>query len=177
MDRKQIPDFPEYEVDNMGNIWSVSYNWRNKGPRKLKPSIKHDGHFTVGLSRNGQTKSHLVHRLVALAFIGPPPDNKPHIRHLDGNPANNKPDNLAWGDYIENAADRDRHGKTMRGSNHVFAKLDELKVANILHDLAGGATYRSIASNYNVHHSTIGDIANNISWKHCPRQAALEQTT
>jgi hypothetical protein len=32
-------------------------------------------------------------------------------RHLDGNPSNNRPDNLRWGTAKENAADMIRHGR------------------------------------------------------------------
>jgi hypothetical protein len=37
----------------------------------------------------------------------------PLIRHLDGNPKNNRLENLAWGTYKENAQDRELH-KAMR---------------------------------------------------------------
>lgn len=42
-----------------------------------------------------------VHILVAKAFV-PNPDNKPHVRHKDGNIWNNRADNLEWSDQPEN---------------------------------------------------------------------------
>jgi hypothetical protein len=33
-------------------------------------------------------------------------------RHLDGNPTNNTPENLAWGTHAENCMDTVRHGRS-----------------------------------------------------------------
>ena len=42
-------------------------------------------------------KKHLVHRLVAQAFLPPPPSEKhTQVTHIDGDPANNRADNLEW---------------------------------------------------------------------------------
>lgn len=51
-----------------------------------------------------------MHTLVALAFLGPRPEGKPHIRHLDGNARNNHVSNLAYGTAAENVADSLQHG-------------------------------------------------------------------
>ncbi len=50
-----------------------------------------------------------VHRVVLETFQGPCPDGMV-CRHLDGNPHNNRLDNLAWGTMLENSQDRFRHG-------------------------------------------------------------------
>ena len=51
------------------------------------------GYLRVGI--NG--KKHRVHRLVAKAFLEPPPSEKHTIvHHIDGDRANNRPDNLKW---------------------------------------------------------------------------------
>ena len=50
---------------------------------------------------NGKTP--YVHRLVAQAFLGPPP-SKEHtqVNHIDNDPANNRADNLEWVTPLEN---------------------------------------------------------------------------
>ena len=56
-------------------------------------------------SRGGLFSDFYVHRLICLAFHGDPPFEGALVRHLDGNPQNNTPENLAWGTLLENASD------------------------------------------------------------------------
>ena len=51
--------------------------------------------------KDGKEKTWLVHRLVALAFI-PKVDGKECINHIDGNPKNNRVENLEWCNHTEN---------------------------------------------------------------------------
>lgn len=59
------------------------------------------GYLFVSAHENGRRKNLLIHRLVAQAFI-PNPENKPEINHIDGNPHNNRVDNLEWVTSSEN---------------------------------------------------------------------------
>lgn len=47
----------------------------------------------------------LAHRAVVLAFDGEPKEHQTDVRHLDGNPTNNRLDNLAYGTRSENMQD------------------------------------------------------------------------
>lgn len=49
----------------------------------------------VTLTKDGQSKTFSVHRLVANAFI-PNPCNLPEVNHKDKNPLNNRVENLEW---------------------------------------------------------------------------------
>lgn len=67
------------------------------------------GHKQVKLSRAGITVPGKLHRLVLIAFAGPPPAGC-EVLHIDGNPGNNNRNNLRWGTRSENVRDRVRHG-------------------------------------------------------------------
>jgi hypothetical protein len=56
-------------------------------------------------SRGGTYANLYVHRLVCEAWWGPCPDECVLVRHLDGNSANNVPENLVWGTASENMLD------------------------------------------------------------------------
>ena len=69
-----------YKVSNWGRILSLNYNHTGK-PGLMNPSEnKKDGYLRVCLSKNGEDKWCLVHRLVAEVFL-PNPENKPCINH------------------------------------------------------------------------------------------------
>lgn len=68
-----------------------------KPERELTYTLNVRGYITVGFAK----KTHMVHRLVAQAFIQNP-DNKPFVNHIDGNKLNNDVDNLEWVTHQEN---------------------------------------------------------------------------
>ena len=129
---------PGYEVMPDGRVFSVTSNWRGYGRREMLPSPNTDGYPSVRLRINGARKRLTVHRLVALVYLPPPPSGKHEIRHLDGDKQNSHFENLAWGNARENAADRDRHGRTSRGDRHSRCTLAGLFRAGIIKTM--GAT-------------------------------------
>ena len=86
-----------YEVSNLGNVRSVRYDHNGQliYSRLLKPAVKQRGYLGVVLCKQSVTTNHLVHRLVATAFI-PNPDNLPEVNHKDGNKLNAVVTNLEW---------------------------------------------------------------------------------
>jgi hypothetical protein len=69
--------------------------------RTLRQHETKEGYFRVQLWSGGFVKHHLVHRLVANAFITNP-DGKPQVNHIDGNKKNNNVENLEWVTQSEN---------------------------------------------------------------------------
>src|SRR6266576_797367 len=91
-----------YEVSDLGRVRSLPTNdrWRRNG-RILNQATHPNGYKQVGLSNAFRRKrTWTVHHLVLTAFIGPRPVGL-ESRHLDGNPGNNTPGNLAWGTRSE----------------------------------------------------------------------------
>lgn len=93
-----------YEVNNTGEIRSVErmiidVNGKqyHRKSQVLRKQISKDGYYKVVLNKDGKSKTFLLHRLVAQAFI-PNPDKLPQINHKDENRLNNNIENLEWCD-------------------------------------------------------------------------------
>lgn len=100
-------------------------------PRILQLGISSNGYVSANLTNATVLRKYFhVHTLVAAAFIGPRPDGK-QVAHGDGCKTNNRPENLRYVTAKENAADRERHGRTRRGDKSGRAKLTEAIVREI----------------------------------------------
>lgn len=125
-----------YEVSSLGNIRSLD---RPAGPgrgqqlrrgRVLKPYPVKGRYHQVSLSAHGGRKKTCYHIIVAEAFLGPRPEGY-HVCHNDGDPTNNRLDNLRYDTVANNARDRIVHGTVPRGENHHNHKLTDYDVAAI----------------------------------------------
>lgn len=108
-----------YEVSNLGRVRSLGRtlpNGRTYPARIMKLTTSKRGYVKVALTRDGVGRHFSVHRLVCTAFHGPPAIPGSVVRHLDGDPGRNTPDNLAWGTQVENAQDRIRHGRNEKAN-------------------------------------------------------------
>lgn len=86
---------------------------------------------SLGRARFGQR----VHRIVLETFVGPCPDGMEGC-HNDGNPINNRVDNLRWDTRASNRADMLVHGTTTKppthwGEDHHNAKMTDAEVAEV----------------------------------------------
>lgn len=143
-----------YSVDNMGNVYSVCYNWRGYGERKLKTNINKYGYATVSLTKESKSKNVRVHKIVAEAFLGNKPDGL-QIRHLDGNKLNNNFENLKYGTAMENAQDREIHGNTARGERIGTSKLTDNQVNEIRSSFNKRGDMVKLSKKYGVSVTTI----------------------
>lgn len=90
-----------YEASSLGRV---------RSPRViLKQRLNNMGYPVVELSKNSRSRESLVHRQVILTFSGNPPPGM-ECRHLNGDPTDNRAENLAWGSRSENTVDQVRHG-------------------------------------------------------------------
>jgi hypothetical protein len=120
----------------------------------------------VVLVVDGKHLTRLVHRLVAAAFHGPQPFAGAEVRHLDGDPRNNRASNLAWGSKAENMLDMIRHGRSQRGSRATFAKIDEETARAIMVRLDAGEDCRAVAEQMGLARSLVDHIKSGRSWSH-----------
>lgn len=83
-----------YQVSNLGRVKSLGNN-KNRKEKIIKQIKKKDGYLYLKCSKNGESKTFSVHRLVAQAFI-PNPNNLPEIDHINTVPTDNRIENLRW---------------------------------------------------------------------------------
>lgn len=84
-----------YQVSNQGFI-------RNSKGLILKAHPNNSGYYLIALTIKTIRKAHLVHRLVASAFLSKK-EGATQVNHKDGNKLNNKAENLEWATPSENA--------------------------------------------------------------------------
>lgn len=153
-----------HEVSSLGRVrsWAVPgfLGRRSQNPRLLSLKPDRSGYPRVHL---GKSLRESVHVLVAVAFHGPKPDGCDVVRHLDGDPQNNRPENLAWGTYAENVADTTRHGRTPIGERHHEAKLT---AADVEHIRASTEPISDLARRFKVDRKNIREIRNRRTWRH-----------
>ena len=160
-----------YEVSDGGRVRSLDHyvsHWRGgqrlvRGTLRYTPSL--GAYPGVHLSKNGHTKMHTVHRLVAEAFLGPCPEGL-EVAHNDGVPTNSRLENLRYATRSDNNKDKVRHGTHRKGTSVPTSKLTDEDVRKIRAALAEGQSKMSQARRFNVSHKTIRNIANNLIWNH-----------
>lgn len=91
-----------YEVSDRGQV-------RNSAGLMLAQQTDSKGYRRVKLYLDGVKRAHKVHRLVARAFHQNP-HGYPLVRHLNGDQADNRAVNLAWGTPAMNLDDARAHG-------------------------------------------------------------------
>jgi predicted XRE-type DNA-binding protein len=163
-----------YEVSDQGRVKSLPRQTRSglRGGKVLKPRFKSNGYLQVGLHREGVMRTETVHTLVLTAFVGSRPEAL-QCCHSDGDPANNRLENLRWGTAKENIADKLKHGTDSRGEKHRGARLRECQVIEIRKD---PRTHQEIANEMGISRSEVSNIKNRRSWSWLERAGAWKDS-
>jgi len=157
---KAVPGYEGlYKVSSFGRVMSMNYR-RTGRPGLLSLAVKGKGYLGLQLWKNRDSTQVYAHRLVLLAFVGEPQEGQECL-HLDGNPSNNKVENLAWGTAKENQADRTRHGTDCKGESHPLYKLSDSEVKNIRALYASGRWRQwEIAERFGIARSYVSALVN-----------------
>lgn len=109
-----------YQVSNLGRIKSLERYFKNPltGKILIKEKIRvlresSNGYLRCNLSKNGTTKTHQIHKLVAIAFLNHKPNkHKTIVDHIDNNRTNNNLSNLQLISQRENASKDRKNGSS-----------------------------------------------------------------
>jgi len=122
---KPIPDFEMYEISSLGRVRRATNCRASKKGRILKNGATSTGYLQVSLVKKN-TYTRLVHRLVALAFLGEPPTPKHHVNHKDGDRQNARLSNLEYCTARENLI----HSIEVLGHRRDGEHLGSVKLTN-----------------------------------------------
>jgi hypothetical protein len=165
-----------YEVSDMGRVRGVERLVWNKGGRaarwqRVRAVVKSPwmgGPYPIiRLCKDGKKFTVPVHRLVAEAFLGPPPEGH-EVCHCEGVAIGDMVSNLYWGTRKQNMEDGVRHGTSRRGVRNPHAKLTPENVEIIRQQRAAGVKLAVIAAQFNVSAGAASLAARRITWGYIP---------
>lgn len=147
---KDIPGYEGiYQIDADGQIFNL------KTGQTRKASVSTYGYLTITLSKDGHTKTHRVHRLVAEAFV-PNPMQLPFVNHIDGDKKNPAASNLEWVTAKENTQHALKNGlHSLEGETNPSAKLTDKEVEIALDRCLAGELVSDVAASMGVNRNTL----------------------
>jgi len=171
VDTQEWVDIPGYEnkyqASRYGEILSLNYLHTGL-PKVLTPDKTQKGYLRVALW-NGNVKTRfLVHRLIALTFLG---ENNLQVNHKNGIKSDNRLSNLEYCTPSENTLHKYRvlgehhHGPCGEKSHWSILKDEDVISIRNLHS-SGQYSYVALAKLFGVHKQTIAGIVQRNKWKH-----------
>jgi hypothetical protein len=159
-----------YEVSDIGRVRRVIGGTSTHAGRLLNHFLNRAGYPHVRLRRLQRAEKPLVHRLVAMAFIGPPPTRRHEVNHKNGDRNDPRSLNLEWVTRAENNlhAFRVLHRPpvAMKGERNWKAKLTDGQVVEIRQRHAAGETQTALAREFGVSQPMVGYIVRGENWRH-----------
>ncbi|QOI04597.1 NUMOD4 motif-containing HNH endonuclease [Pseudomonas savastanoi] len=165
-----IKAYPDYAVSSHGRIKRLTTRTCAKAGTILKTPgrSKSRPYLSVDLCYPGGKRTELVHRLVAIAFLGEPPFPGAEVNHIDADRGNASATNLEW---VTSSANQQHAYDTglqcAKGELNGRAKLSDIEVLEMrsLHSVSG-VDIESLAGRYGVHKRTAQDVVSRNSWAH-----------
>lgn len=161
-----------YEVSTQGRVRSIDrshtmtgrhktpYTRRVKG-KQLKLSLNSAGYPQAFLHMGEGGKWHLVHRLVAKAFL-PNPSHLPEVNHINEIKDDNSLSNLEWCSRVDNCNHSIRNRADTKGGRAVLDKDQVVEAINLINE--EGMTLKDVGDKFGVTPSCIHRICKGLSW-------------
>lgn len=161
-----------YEVSSHGRVWATvrigftdskrtGGHFRKQGGQFIKGFINKLGYVQLPLRKDGKTKLHTVHRLVAMAFL---PNQDKEVNHIDGVKSNNLLGNLEWSNRRQNALHSTRVLGKNRGESNSQTKLTKEQVLEIKELLETGSTQTELGALFDITNHAIYRIQHGFNW-------------
>lgn len=156
-----------YQVSSLGRVKSIDRDvlrcderWQHCKSHILIPFQGTTcNYLSIQLSKDNSPQKFLLHRLVAIAFLGLNPITELEVNHKDGNRHNNKVENLEIVSHQQNIDHSVVTGlKHDYGENHVHALLTNLQANEIRKSWHNGAKQKDLAVKYRVSKQAICNI-------------------
>lgn len=147
------PHDGRYLIGDDGSILGLS-------GKRLRSFPIHGGYLRLRLSVKGRLRGTCVHVAVAETFHGLRPAGM-QVAHGNGDPADNRAENLRWATPARNNADKVAHDTLGWGERHGNAKL----TAEQVHDIRTSTdSLRAAGRRHGVNHWTVSDIRKGRNW-------------
>lgn len=169
---KDVPGFEGfYEASSLGRVKSLArkifvkggnYPCRSVPEKILSPGKGSNDRLYVVLCRDGKSKTQLLHRVIALSFLGECPVGM-EVLHENGDHRDCRVDNLRYGTHHENMQDMIRHGRSTKGVSKSLTEKDVLEIRSLL---SKGERVCDLARKYKIGRTTIQLIRSRKSWSH-----------
>lgn len=136
---KDIDDYKGYyQISNLGRVKSLKrmvngrFGLRVVNERILRLPVNSKGYITVSLSKNHKIKTKDIHQLLAIAFLNHKPcGHKLVVDHINGNPLDNRVENLQLITTRENCS-KNRKGGTSKYTGVSWNKTNRCWEAKIV---------------------------------------------
>lgn len=129
---------------------------------RLKPdrsSVGKHARYTIRFDGTG-LKRIIGSRLILTTFVGPCPQDY-EACHNNGNPFDDRVENLRWDTASANNRDMDIHGTRPRGANHHWSKVSDDGIQEIIRRKAAGERSVVIAESLGISKDWVDKVFRN----------------
>jgi hypothetical protein len=127
MEWRTCARFPDYEVSEYGDIRRRTAIMNRPVGYRLRGFPSRDGYWMYAITAPGNehNQSVMAYRLVAEAFLGPPPFEGAEVAHRSGSHVSAYWRDLRWTTRKDNHADLQVHGTAVKGPRNGRAKMTD----------------------------------------------------
>lgn len=132
-----------------------------KIPTIIKKGISKTGYYVVTIYINYKPATKKSHHLFAKSFI-PNPKNLPEVNHINGDPLDDRKENLEWSTHADNMRHAFRTGLIPIGEDRKNRKLTREQALAIFNS---NKTRKEISDEFKISNHYVCEIKKGIYWR------------